>query len=70
MRVVPLPTGVATTPPGARELRLRIADRLATEVNVAAWNGRGWLRLCGQVYNTTGEYERLAAALPTLLDQR
>ncbi|WP_428961459.1 aminotransferase class V-fold PLP-dependent enzyme [Micromonospora fluostatini] len=70
MRVVPLPDGLATTVDAARALRNRIADRLATEVSVSAWNGRGWLRLCGQVYNTPAEYERLAAHLPALLAQR
>ncbi|GGL86588.1 MULTISPECIES: aminotransferase class V-fold PLP-dependent enzyme [Micromonospora] len=70
MRVVPLPTGVAGTFDAARALRLRIAERLATEVAVTAWNGRGWLRLCGQVYNHAEEYQRLAVSLPALLDQR
>ncbi|SBT53209.1 aminotransferase class V-fold PLP-dependent enzyme [Micromonospora auratinigra] len=69
MRLVPLPDGVATTLDAARALRARIADRLAAEVAVSAWNGRGWLRLCGQVYNVPDEYDRLAARLPTLLAQ-
>jgi isopenicillin-N epimerase len=67
MRLVPLPAGVATTLDGARALRARIAERLAAEVAVMAWGGRGWLRLCGQVYNTPDEYDRLAARLPALL---
>ncbi|SCG57881.1 aminotransferase class V-fold PLP-dependent enzyme [Micromonospora halophytica] len=67
MRLVPLPPGVATTLDAARALRARIAERLAAEVSVAGWNGRGWLRLCGQVYNSPAEYERLAARLPALL---
>ncbi|SCL30237.1 isopenicillin-N epimerase [Micromonospora nigra] len=70
MRIVPLPAGLATTLDGAVALRTRIAERLATEVAVNAWSGRGWLRLCGQVYNTADEYERLAARLPALLSQR
>ncbi|MFI6819409.1 aminotransferase class V-fold PLP-dependent enzyme [Micromonospora sp. NPDC050187] len=70
MRLVPLPPGTATTFETAQALRDRIADRLATEVAVAAWGGRGWLRLCGQVYNTAEEYERLAVRLPPLLAQR
>ncbi|WP_434743221.1 aminotransferase class V-fold PLP-dependent enzyme [Micromonospora sp. SH-82] len=70
MRLVPLPPGVATTFDAARSLRQRIADRLAAEVSVASWHGRGWLRLCGQVYNTPDEYERLALRLPALLDHR
>ncbi|GAA3742724.1 aminotransferase class V-fold PLP-dependent enzyme [Micromonospora maritima] len=67
MRLVPLPPGVATTLDAARELRARIADRIGAEVSVAGWNGRGYLRLCGQVYNTPEEYDRLAVRLPTLL---
>ncbi|MFF5171234.1 aminotransferase class V-fold PLP-dependent enzyme [Micromonospora sp. NPDC000089] len=67
MRIVPLPAGVATTLEDARALRARIAERLATEVAVMAWDGRGWLRVCGQVYNAPQEYERLAARLPALL---
>lgn len=67
MRLVPLPAGVATTFEAALELRNRVSDRLATEVSLSAWNGRGWLRLCGQVYNRPEEYDRLAEGLPALL---
>ncbi|OWV01377.1 aminotransferase V [Micromonospora wenchangensis] len=70
MRIVPLPAGVAGSLEEAAALRGRIAERLATEVAVMAWHGRGWLRLCGQVYNTPDEYERLAARLPALLAGR
>jgi isopenicillin-N epimerase len=69
MRLVPLPPGVATTLDAAQALRTRIAGQLAAEVSVAGWNGRGWLRLCGQVYNTPDEYDRLAVRLPALLAQ-
>ncbi|PWU44525.1 aminotransferase [Micromonospora globispora] len=70
MRLIPLPPGVATTMDAAKELQVRIAERLAAEVAVMSWNGRGWLRLCGQVYNTPDEYDRLAVRLPTLLALR
>lgn len=70
MQLVPLPPGVATTLDAARALRAEIADRLGAEVSVAGWNGRGYLRLCGQVYNTPDEYDRLAVRLPTLLARR
>jgi isopenicillin-N epimerase len=70
MRIIPLPAGLATSLDGARALRTRIAERLATQVAIMAWNGRGWLRLCGQVYNSPEEYQRLAVALPGLLAQR
>jgi isopenicillin-N epimerase len=67
MRILPLPAGLATTLPGASALRLRIADKVATEVQVSAWGGRGWLRLSAQVYNRPEEYQRLAERLPALL---
>ncbi|SCG36915.1 aminotransferase class V-fold PLP-dependent enzyme [Micromonospora inositola] len=70
MRLIPLPRGVATTMDAAKALQTRVADRIAAEVAVMTWNDRGWLRLCGQVYNTPDEYERLAVQLPALLAQR
>ncbi|WP_433348200.1 aminotransferase class V-fold PLP-dependent enzyme [Micromonospora sp. CA-111912] len=70
MRIVPLPAGLAATFDDARALRGRIAEELSTEVAVMTWNDRGWLRLCGQVYNAPHEYERLAARLPAMLTRR
>ncbi|MEU8287288.1 aminotransferase class V-fold PLP-dependent enzyme [Micromonospora sp. NPDC048905] len=70
LRLIPLPPGTGTTIDAARALQARIGERLATEVAVMSWNGRGWLRLTGQVYNTADEYERLAVRLPALLAQR
>jgi isopenicillin-N epimerase len=67
MRVLPLPAGLATTGAEAQALRQHIADKLATETAVHAWNGRGWLRLAAQVYNRPEEYHRLAERLPALL---
>jgi isopenicillin-N epimerase len=67
MRILPLPSGMATTQPEAQALRQQIADKLATEVAVNAWGGRGWLRLSAQVYNRPEEYDRLAERLPALL---
>jgi isopenicillin-N epimerase len=67
MRILPLPSGMATTQPEAQALRQQIADKLATEVAINAWGGRGWLRLSAQVYNRAEEYDRLAERLPALL---
>jgi isopenicillin-N epimerase len=67
MRILPLPAGLATTIAEAGALRQHIADKLSAEVAVAAWGGRGWLRLCAQVYNRPEEYDRLAEHLPALL---
>ena len=66
MRIVPLPSGLATTQAEAQALRQHIADKLATEVGVTAWGGGGWLRLSAQVYNRPDEYDRLAERLPPL----
>ncbi|WP_327032465.1 aminotransferase class V-fold PLP-dependent enzyme [Micromonospora ureilytica] len=70
LRLIPLPPGLGSTIDAARALQTRIGARLAAEVAVMSWSGRGWLRLTGQVYNATDEYERLAARLPALLAQR
>jgi isopenicillin-N epimerase len=67
MRILPLPAGLATTSTEAGALRRHIADKLAAEVAVNAWSGRGWLRLSAQVYNRPEEYDRLAGHLPALL---
>ena len=70
MRVVPLPAGLASTQSEAQALRRHIADKLATEVSITAWGGRGWIRLSAQVYNRPDEYDRLAERLPALLNAR
>jgi isopenicillin-N epimerase len=67
MRIVPLPAGVATTAEDAQLLQAAIATEAACEVAVAAWNGRGLLRVSGQAYNRSADYGRLADALPGLL---
>jgi isopenicillin-N epimerase len=67
MRILPLPARVATTFEAATVLSTRIEEELATVVAVMSWGGRGWLRLCGQVYNRRDEYDRLAERLPAVL---
>jgi isopenicillin-N epimerase len=67
MRVLPLPTGVATTEDAAHELRTRIAEELRVILPVMCWRGRGLLRLSAQIYNHPDEYDRLAAGLPRVL---
>ncbi|MFC3740666.1 aminotransferase class V-fold PLP-dependent enzyme [Paractinoplanes deccanensis] len=69
MRIVPLPAGLATTTPEAHALRARISEKLAAEVQVNAWGGRGLLRLSAQVYNRADDYDRLAEHLPQLLSE-
>jgi isopenicillin-N epimerase len=70
MRIIPLPDGLATNFPEATALTRRIADKLATEVAINAWGGRGWLRVSAQIYNHAGEYDQLARRLPALLAGR
>ncbi|MFG1602431.1 aminotransferase class V-fold PLP-dependent enzyme [Actinoplanes sp. NPDC049265] len=67
MRVVPLPAGLATTPPEAHGLRDHLADQLSVETAINAWGGRGYLRLSAQVYNRPDDYLRLAEHLPAFL---
>jgi isopenicillin-N epimerase len=63
MAAVPLPERLGTTEDDAGRLRdaLLFEDRI--EVAVRVRDGRLWTRVCAQVYNELGDYERLAAAL-------
>ena len=67
MQLVPLPTGVATTPEAATTLQERIGTEVAVEVAVTSWQSRGFVRVSAHVYNCPADYTRLAAALPALL---
>ena len=67
MTVVPLPQGAATEPAAATALRRRISDELATEVGLAAWRGRGYLRRSAQGYTRADDFQRLVEGLPELL---
>ncbi|MFJ6698358.1 aminotransferase class V-fold PLP-dependent enzyme [Streptomyces sp. NPDC091272] len=70
MRSLRLPPGFARTRAEAAALREEIADRLGFRVLIWPWSGGGGIRICGQIYNTPEEYERLASALEPLLDGR
>ncbi|MET7421719.1 aminotransferase class V-fold PLP-dependent enzyme [Dactylosporangium sp. NPDC005555] len=67
MTVVPLPQGAGADQTAATALRRRISDDLATEVGLASWRGRGYLRLSAQVYNREEDFQRLVEGLPKLL---
>jgi isopenicillin-N epimerase len=69
MRIVPLPLGLVTDMLAATALRNRISDEAAADVNITAYDGRGYLRLCAQVYNRPDEYDRLAERLPKILQR-
>ncbi|MEU6125525.1 aminotransferase class V-fold PLP-dependent enzyme [Streptomyces sp. NPDC047123] len=70
MRALRLPSGFARTPAEAAALREEIAARLGFRVLIWPWPDGGGIRVCGQIYNTPAEYERLAVALRSLLDGR
>jgi isopenicillin-N epimerase len=63
MRTVPLPVPLDDP----RDLQAEISDRLGVEVAVPKWNGRNLLRLSANVYNAPAEYDRLAAAIRSVL---
>jgi isopenicillin-N epimerase len=67
MRIVPLPSGLATSSAEALALRQYLSDKLSAEVQVSSWNGRGLLRLSAQVYNRADDYDRFAERLPAAL---
>ena len=66
LRLVPLPTGVATTLEDADELYLALSAR-DVEAQVTPYGGQGWIRLSGAAYNEAEDYERLADVLPAVL---
>ncbi len=70
MRTVRLPPGVADDRPAAVRLRERLASEASCEVHLDVWRGRGQLRLSAQVYNSQDDYDRLAAALPEVIDRQ
>lgn len=67
MRLVPLPDGIAATAHDADVLYERLSHR-GVEVQVVAYAGSGFLRLSASVYNEIDDYERLAKAIPDVLD--
>jgi isopenicillin-N epimerase len=63
MATVPLPPALGTSKEEAGRLRdaLLFEDRI--EVPVHPWRGGLWTRVCAQIYNERGDYERLAQAV-------
>jgi isopenicillin-N epimerase len=69
MTLVALPEGVATTMDDGRAISRRLAEDFRIEAAIFPWRDRGFLRLSAQAYNAPAEYERLAWALPQVLNQ-
>lgn len=63
MAAVPFPPQLGSTEPEADRLRDALLFEDQIEVSVKAHAGRLWTRICAQVYNELGDYERLAEAI-------
>lgn len=66
MRLVPLP-GVRADRAAVDALRDRVADEFGIESVINVWGGQVLARLSAHLYNRESDYERLAAALRSLL---
>ncbi|HVV76142.1 MAG TPA: aminotransferase class V-fold PLP-dependent enzyme [Mycobacteriales bacterium] len=65
MRIIELPVQLDAT--AARQVETRLADEYRIEISLMPLHDKSWARVCGQVYNTPDDYDRLAAALPEVL---
>jgi isopenicillin-N epimerase len=72
LAAVPLPDGPRPVPPARDPLQVALFERFAIEVPVIAWptSPRRLLRVSCQLYNTRGQYTRLAEAVSALLARR
>ncbi|HVW82177.1 MAG TPA: aminotransferase class V-fold PLP-dependent enzyme [Mycobacteriales bacterium] len=64
MRIIELP--VTLDAEAARRVEAALAAK-GIEVSLMPLHDKSWVRICGQVYNTPDDYDRLAAALPEVL---
>lgn len=63
MATVPLPERAGRAPEDATRLRDALLEEDRIEAQIHAWRERLWVRISAQVYNETGDYERLADAV-------
>lgn len=63
MITVPLPERAGSTDADAQRIRDALLDEERMEVQMHAWRGRLWARVCAQVYVEAGDVERLADAV-------
>ncbi|HEX3707288.1 MAG TPA: aminotransferase class V-fold PLP-dependent enzyme [Mycobacteriales bacterium] len=66
MRIIELPVQLA--PGSARDVESALAEKYRVETSLMPLHGKSWVRVCGQIYNTPDDYERLADALTELLE--
>jgi isopenicillin-N epimerase len=65
MRIIELPV---VLPDGrARDIEAALSSEHRIEVSLMNLHDRDFVRVCGQIYNTADDYDRLAAVLPQLL---
>jgi isopenicillin-N epimerase len=65
MRIIELP--VTLEADSARRIEATLADVYKVEVSLMPLHDKSWVRVCGQVYNTPDDYDRLGEALRALL---
>jgi isopenicillin-N epimerase len=66
MRVVELP--LVLSHDEARDLENALSTKHRVEISVMALHEKSWVRVCGQVYNSAADYDRLAVGLISLVE--
>ncbi|HEX3823304.1 MAG TPA: aminotransferase class V-fold PLP-dependent enzyme [Mycobacteriales bacterium] len=66
MRVIELPRSLV--PEQARAIEETLSQKHRVEISLMPLHHKHFVRVCGQIYNTAADYDRLAAALPDLLE--
>jgi isopenicillin-N epimerase len=65
MRIIELPMTLDAN--AARQIETALAEQYRIELSLMPLHGKSWARVCGQIYNEPGDYERLGEALVELL---
>jgi isopenicillin-N epimerase len=68
MRVIELPATLGADK--ARQIEATLSEKHQIEISLMSLHGRSWVRVCGQIYNTANDYDRLASVLPELVADR
>ncbi|MGH7741172.1 MAG: aminotransferase class V-fold PLP-dependent enzyme [Candidatus Eiseniibacteriota bacterium] len=66
MVTFPLPPRMGTAPGDATRLKDAMLFEENIEVQIHAWKGTVWMRICGQVYNDADDLERLIRGIEKL----